>query len=305
MWGWIGFNVFILLMLILDAAVFHRNPKAVKMKEAVGWSIFWVALAMVFNVGVYFVQGKEKALQFLAGYLIEESLSVDNLFVFLLIFSYFKVPPSYQHKILFWGIIGAQVMRAVFILCGVALITKFHWVIYIFGSILVFSGIKLFFEKEKEVNPDKNIVLRLFRRFVPVTQTYEHGRFLVKENGRWAATPLLVVLIMIETTDLIFAVDSIPAVLAISKDPFIVYTSNVFAILGLRAMYFALSGLMELFHYLHYGLGAILIFVGVKMLGEHFFEVPLGVALGFIVVVLAGSVTVSILFPHHKGHPKT
>ena len=298
--AWIGFNVFVLAMLILDAAVFHRKAHEVKFKEALLWSGFWISLALLFNVGIYYFKGKEAALQFLAGYLIEESLSIDNLFVFLLIFSYFKVPHLYQHKILFWGILGAQVMRAVFIFAGVALIHKFHWIIYIFGAFLMFSGFKLFFEKDKKVSPEKNIVLRGFKKFFPVTHDYHDGKFFVKETGKWTATPLFVVLLVIETTDLVFAVDSIPAILAITKDPFIVYTSNIFAILGLRALYFALAELMKLFHNLHYGLGVILVFVGIKMLLESVMEIPIVAALGFIVMTLIASVISSIIFPAKK-----
>ena len=298
--AWIGFNVFVLAMLILDAAVFHRKAHEVKFKEALLWSGFWISLALLFNVGIYYFKGKEAALQFLAGYLIEESLSIDNLFVFLLIFSYFKVPHLYQHKILFWGILGAQVMRAVFIFAGVALIHKFHWIIYIFGAFLMFSGLKLFFEKDKKVSPEKNIVLRGFKKFFPVTHDYHDGKFFVKETGKWTATPLFVVLLVIETTDLVFAVDSIPAILAITKDPFIVYTSNIFAILGLRALYFALAELMKLFHNLHYGLGVILVFVGIKMLLESVMEIPIVAALGFIVMTLIASVISSIIFPAKK-----
>lgn len=287
-------------MLFLDAAVFHRKAHEVKFKEALLWSAFWISLALLFNVGIYFYKGKEAALQFLAGYLIEESLSVDNLFVFLLIFSYFRVPHLHQHKILFWGILGAQVMRAIFIFAGVALIHQFHWIIYLFGAFLVFSGFKLFFEKDKKVDPEKNIVLRVFKKFFPVTHSYHDGKFFIREAGRWVATPLFVVLLVIETTDLLFAVDSIPAILAITKDPFIVYTSNIFAILGLRALYFALAELMKLFHHLHYGLGAILIFVGVKMLLESVWNIPIAAALGFIVVTLIVSVISSIMCPAEK-----
>ncbi|OGX27925.1 MAG: hypothetical protein A2787_00565 [Omnitrophica WOR_2 bacterium RIFCSPHIGHO2_01_FULL_48_9] len=293
--AWVLFNVFVVGVLVIDAFVFHRKAHEIKMREAVLGSAIWVGLAFLFNIWIYFWKGKEPALQFLAGYLVEQSLSVDNLFVFLLIFSYFKVPHQYQHKVLFWGILGAQVMRALFIVCGVAIINQFHWVIYIFGVFLIISGVKLFAEKGKEIHPEKNIVLRLFRKMMPVTTDFENGRFLVRKGSVLYATPLLVVLVVVETTDLIFAVDSIPAILAITKDPFIVYTSNIFAILGLRAMYFALAGLMKLFEYLHYGLGAILIFVGLKMLSEEFVHVPIWATLGFIVVTLIVSVSVSVI----------
>ncbi len=292
--AWILFNVFVVVVLLLDAFVFHRKDHEIKMREAILGSIIWVALALSFNVWIYFWKGKELALQFLAGYLVEQSLSVDNLFVFLLIFSYFKIPHHYQHKILFWGILGAQLMRAIFIVAGVAIINRFHWIIYIFGIFLIITGFKLFFEKEKEIDLEKNIVLRFIRKFIPVTPGFENGHFWIKRNGVLYATPLLIVLAIIETTDLIFAIDSIPAILAITKDPFIVYTSNIFAILGLRAMYFALAGLMKLFEYLHYGLGVILIFVGFKMLGEEFIHVPIWMTLTFIVSTLIISVAVSM-----------
>jgi tellurite resistance protein TerC len=241
--------------------------------------------------------GHEPAMKFLAGYLLEKSLSVDNLFVFLLIFSYFRVPAQYQHKILFWGIVGALIMRGIFIFLGVALVTRFHWVFYILGAFLIFTGIKLAFEKDKEIHPEKNPVLRLFRRFFPVTKELEGDKFFVKRAGRLYATPLLVVLLVVETTDVIFAVDSVPAILAITLDPFIVFSSNVFAILGLRALYFALSGIMQMFHHLHYGLSLILVFVGVKMLIGDFVKIPIGFALGFIALVLAVSIATSIRWP--------
>jgi tellurite resistance protein TerC len=301
---WTLFNIFVLAMLILDLKVFHRKAHEVKIKEAIGWSIFWMLLALTFNLGIYIWWGLEPALQFLAGYLIEQSLSVDNIFVFLLIFSYFGVSSLYQHKVLFWGILGAQIMRAIFIFTGVALIEKFHWLIYIFGAFLIFTGIKLALEKDKEIHPEKNPVLRLFRRFVPITEEYEKDKFFIKRASRYLATPLFVVLIVVETTDVIFALDSIPAILAITLDPFIVYTSNVFAILGLRALYFALAGLLQLFHYLHYGLSAILVFVGAKMLLSNFYEVPVGVALGVVAGILVISVIASIIRPAPQSETK-
>ncbi len=258
LWLWIGFSIFVLAMLALDLGVFHRKSHTVGMKEALTWSAVWIALALLFNAGIWYWRGPDQGLTFLTGYVVELSLSVDNLFVFLLIFAYFKVPAEYQHKVLFWGILGALVMRAVFIGAGIALIQKFHWIIYVFGAILVVSGLKMAFEKDKEVHPEKNPVLKIFRRFMPVTGEYHGGDFFVKRGQLWAATPLFIVLLMLETTDLVFAVDSVPAVLAITTDPFIVYTSNVFAILGLRSMFFALAGIMKLFHYLHYGLAAVL-----------------------------------------------
>jgi len=294
---WVGFNLFVLMMLAIDLSVFHRKAHEVKFKEALIWSIVWIALALLFNLGIYFWRGPQTALEFLTGYLIEKSLSVDNLFIFLLIFSYFRVPALYQHKVLFWGILGALVMRAIFIAAGVTLIQKFHWLIYIFGGFLILTGIKMALEKEKKIHPERNPVLRLFRRFVPVTSDYEGDKFLVKREGRYFATPLFITLLIVETTDLIFAVDSIPAILAITLDPFIVYTSNVFAILGLRSLYFALAGIMQLFHYLHYGLSAILVFVGVKMLLADIYKIPLGIALGVVAGFLLISVIVSIIRP--------
>ncbi len=283
-------------MLVLDLAVFNRGPHTVRFKEAIGWSIFWIGLAAAFAVLVYFWRGKTPALDFVTGYLIEESLSVDNLFVFLLIFKYFKVPSQYQHKVLFWGIIGALVMRFLFIIAGVALINRFHWIIYIFGVFLVYTGIKLFRSSDSKVNPESNPVLKWVRKVVPVTPDYVKGKFLVRNRGLYA-TPLLLVLVVIETTDVVFAADSIPAVLAITRDPFIVFTSNVFAILGLRSLYFALAGMMELFHFLHYGLAVILSFIGIKMLLSNHYHLPTPVALGVVGGVLAVSVVASILFP--------
>jgi len=294
---WVGFNALIALILVLDLGVFHRRAHAIKIKEALLWCAVLISLALLFNLGVYFWKGPKVALEFLTGYLIEQSLSVDNLFVFLLIFSYFNVPSAYQHRVLFWGILGAVVMRVIFILAGITLIERFHWIIYIFGGFLVLSGVKLAFQKDKEIHPDKNPVLRIFRRFVPITRDYHNGHFFVNINKKYFATPLFVVLLVVETTDVMFALDSIPAVLAITTDPFIVYTSNVFAILGLRAIYFALAGVMRLFHYLHYGLSFILVFVGVKMLISGFYKMPVELALGVIAGVLSLSVIASVLKP--------
>jgi tellurite resistance protein TerC len=295
LWLWVGFNVFVLAMLALDLGVFHRQSHEVSIREALMWSAVWVALALAFNAGVYYFRGPEAGIEFLAGYLIEKALSVDNIFVFLLIFSYFRVPPQYQHKVLFWGIIGALVMRAVFIALGVALIRQFHWVIYVFGAFLVYTGIRIAREKEKEIHPEQNPVVRLFRRLMPVTGEYHGDSFFVREGARRAATPLFIALLVVETTDVIFAVDSIPAILAITDDAFIVYTSNVFAILGLRALYFALAGLMQMFHYLHYGLAAILVFVGAKMLLADVYKLPVAVALGVVAGILLVSVIASLL----------
>jgi tellurite resistance protein TerC len=297
-WKWIAFNVFVLAMLALDLGVFHRRPHEVKMKEALGWSATWILLALSYNVGIYFWLGSHQALEFLTGYLIEKSLSIDNLFVFLLIFTYFRVPSRYQHEVLFWGIIGALVTRALFIAMGITLIQRFGWIIYIFGGVLIYSGIKMALEKDKKINPEKNPVLKLFHRLMPVTEAFADGKFFVKQDGRRFATPLLVVLVMIETTDVIFAVDSIPAVLAITRDPFIVYTSNVFAILGLRALYFALAGVMNMFHHLHYGLSAILVFVGTKMiLSAWHIEIPTVIALGAIATLVTLSIIASLIWP--------
>jgi tellurite resistance protein TerC len=283
-------------MLVLDLGVFHRRAHTVKFREALAWSAVWIALAVIFAVVVFFWHGRTPALEFVTGYVIELSLSVDNLFVFLLIFRFFHVPPVHQHKVLFWGILGALIMRAVFIVAGVGLIQRFHWIIYVFGAFLVYSGIKLFFQKEAEIHPEKNPVLRLFRRFVPVTKDYEGNKFFVRRAGLYA-TPLFVVLLVVETTDLLFAVDSIPAILAITRDAFIVYTSNVFAIMGLRSMYFALAGMMEMFRYLHYGLSLVLVFVGAKMLLSHYLEIPTPVALAAVAGVLAISVIASVANP--------
>ncbi len=295
LWG--GFVAFILGMLVLDLKVFQRDHHEIRIREALLWTLFWIVLSLLFNAGVYLFAGSEKALEFLTGYLIEKSLSVDNIFVFILIFGYFKIAAKYQHKILFWGILGALVMRAAFVFAGVALISRLHWVIYIFGAFLVYVGVRMAFEKDKEVHPEKNPVLLLFKRFVPMASEDGGDRFFRRENGRLLATSLFVVLIVIETTDILFAVDSIPAILSITHDPFIVFTSNVFAILGLRALYFAIAGVMKLFRYLHYGLSAILVFVGAKMLLADLFEIPVAAALGVVVGVLALSILASIAFP--------
>jgi tellurite resistance protein TerC len=283
-------------MLVLDLGVFHRRNHVVKFREALLWSAMWIALAAIFAVIVYFWHGRGSALEFVTGYVIELSLSVDNLFVFLLIFRYFQVPTVHQHKVLFWGILGALVMRAIFILAGVGLIRQFHWIIYVFGALLVYSGIKLFRQENAEIHPEKNPLLRLFRRWIPVTTEYEGDKFFVRRPGLYA-TPLFIVLLVVETTDVLFAVDSIPAILAITLDAFIVYTSNVFAILGLRSMYFALAGMMELFHYLHYGLSLVLIFVGGKMLVSHYYQIPTEIALGTVAGILIISVVASMLHP--------
>jgi len=298
---WGGFNILVLAMLALDLGIFHRKDHKISVKEGLVWSIIWIIVALIFNVIVYFWQGEAKALQFFTGYLIERSLSIDNIFVFLLIFTYFGVPDKFQYKVLFWGIIGALVMRGLFIGIGALLIARFHWVIYIFGAFLVYTGIKMGVAGDTKIEPEKNPVLRFVRRFIPLTDNYDKGKFFVKKAGKKLGTPLFVVLIVVETTDIVFAVDSIPAIFAITLDPFIVYTSNVFAILGLRALYFALAGLMDMFYYLKYGLSAILAFVGVKMLISGFYKIPDMMALGVIAFLLAISIIFSILKPHKKS----
>lgn len=294
-WLWVGFNLFVLAMLALDLGVFHRKAHVVTLKESITWTCVWVLLALLFNVGVYWYFGPQKGIEFLTGYVLEKSLSVDNVFVFALLFSYFAVPPKYQHRVLFWGILGALVMRAIMIALGAALIAKFSWVIYIFGAFLILTGIKMLVTQEEELHPEQNPVVRLFKRFMPVTDGYREGKFFVVENGRRYATPLFVTLLLVEVSDLIFAVDSIPAIFAVTLDPFIVYTSNVFAILGLRSLYFALAGVMDKFRYLKVGLGIVLAFVGVKMLLAHTpYKIDTLVSLGVVAGVLALSVIVSL-----------
>jgi tellurite resistance protein TerC len=292
---WILFNLFVVVMLALDLGVLNRRAHTVSFREALAWSAMWVSLALAFAVVVYFWHGKRESLEFVTGYVIELSLSIDNLFVFLVLFRYFRVPPEHQHKVLFWGILGALLMRGAFILAGVGLIRRFEWITYVFGILLIFSGLKLL-RGEQEIDPGKNPVLRLFRCWIPVTEEYEGGRFWVRRD-RIYGTPLLVVLLMVETTDVLFAVDSIPAILAITLNAFIVYTSNVFAILGLRSMYFALAGVIDLFQYLHYGLSVVLVFIGVKMLVSHYYRIPTGVALGVVVGVLGIAVLLSLILP--------
>ena len=286
---------------MIDLGLLQRKDKDVKIKEALWWSAFWIGLAMLFNLGIYLWRGKEASLQFFTGYLIELSLSVDNLFVFVLIFMYFKVPSQYQHKVLFWGIIGAQVMRGLLIGLGVALIAKFHWIIYLFGIFLVITGVKMGFQKEEmEVRPERNILVRLVKKLIPVTAGYHGSKFFLKLEGRRYATLLFIVVIVVETTDLLFALDSIPAIFAITTDPFIVYTSNIFALLGLRSLYFALAGLMNLFHYLKIGLSIVLTFIGVKMLLVEIFPIPIGITLGVVGGVLLLSIAASIYWPVKK-----
>lgn len=296
---WILFNLFVLVVLAVDLGLLNRSGHRIGFREALAWSGFWIALALSFAVVVLFWQGRTPALQFVTGYVVELSLSVDNLFVFLMIFRYFKVPEDQHHRVLLFGILGALIMRALFIFAGVSLIRRFDWIIYVFGAFLVYTGIRLMRQGKAQIDPEKNPVLRLFRSAFPVTDDYEGGKFFVRRAGLYA-TPLVIVLLVIETTDVLFAVDSIPAVLAITLNAFIVYTSNVFAILGLRSMYFALAGMMEAFDYLHYGLSVVLIFIGAKMLAAHYVDIPTIWALAFVLVVLSTSVVASLLRPKAK-----
>ncbi len=299
--AWIGFLVFVIVMLMLDLGVFHKNDHVFRVREALLWSGFWIALALIFNVIIYYTEGKGPALEFFTAYLLEKSLSVDNLFVFIMIFTYFSIAAKYQHRILFWGIIGALIMRAIFIFAGVALITKFGWVMYLFGAFLVYSGIHMLFQKEEEesFNPNKNIVIRLFRKIMPVSDENHEHSFFVRIGGKLHATTFFVALLFIEASDVIFAIDSIPAVLSVSKDTFIIFTSNIFAILGLRSLYFALNGVMKYFYYLKYALAVILSFIGIKMCINELhkesgvlFEISNWISLAVIV----GTLVISILF---------
>jgi len=293
---WILFNVFALGMLVLDLRVFHRRANVVSFRQALGWSAMYVALAGVFAIILYFWQGNQTALEFVTGYVLEVSLSVDNLFLFLVIFNYFAVAEQHQHRVLFWGVLGALLMRGIFIGAGVGLISRFHWVLYIFGGLLIISGIRFLVMGEHKVDPARNPLVRALRQLIPVTDDYHGGKFFVR-TSRLYATPLLVVLLVIETTDVLFAVDSIPAVLAVTLNAFIVYTSNAFAVLGLRSMYFAVSGLMKVFRFLHYGLALVLIFVGLKMLAADYFRVPIAATLGVVAGVLLISIAASVAFP--------
>lgn len=297
---WVLFHLFVFGMLALDLGVFHRKAHVIHYKEALGWSGVWILLAMLFNGLVHFWKGEQAALEFFTGYVIEKSLSVDNIFVFLVIFSYFKIPAKSQHRVLFWGILGALIMRAIFIATGITLLEKFHWLIYVFGAFLVLTGIKMAVSHGKEMDLEKNPVLKLLRKIVPMTNVLHGEKFFTKENGKRVATPLFATLLVIEFTDVIFAVDSIPAILAITKDPFIVYTSNIFAILGLRSLYFALAGIMHYFRFLHYGLAVVLTFVGTKMLISEFYKFPIIASLGIIATVILTSIVFSILIPEKK-----
>jgi len=291
---WVLFNLFILLMLALDLGVFHRNTHEVKVKEALSWTLVWVVLALLFNGVIYYWRGPQQALEFFTGYLVEKALSVDNIFIFIMVFGYFQVPARYQHKILFWGVLGALVMRVIFIFAGVALIEKFHFTVYVFGALLIYTGFRMLGHSDVKIEPDKNPVIRFAKKLFPVTHGLHDGKFFVKEEGKRFATPLFLVLILIETTDLIFAVDSIPAILAITQDQFIVYTSNVFAIMGLRSLYFALAGVIQRFWLLNYGLAVVLAFVGVKMLIVDFYKIPIEWSLLFIAAVITISVILSL-----------
>lgn len=313
-WLWVGFNVFVLFLLALDLGVFHRKAHAVSMKEALIWSIVWISLSLLFNLVIYlywdvmvpnssYTNG-EAALAFFTGYLIEKSLSVDNIFVFILIFSYFAVPAAYQHRVLFWGILGALIMRGTLILVGSVLLETFHWIIYVFGAFLVFTGIRMARQQDEELNPDENPVVKFFRRFMPVTENYEDDKFFIRRAGRLFATPLFLVLLVIESTDLVFAVDSIPAIFAITRDPFIVYTSNVCAILGLRALYFLLANVMHQFEYLKLGLAVVLSFIGVKMLLIDLYKIPVAVSLTVVASVLTISVIASIIKTRREARQK-
>lgn len=302
-WYWVGFLAFVFVMLLLDLGVFHKKNTVVKVKEALAWSLFWIALALVFNAGIYFFLDKTKAVEFFTGYVLEKSLSVDNLFVFILIFGFFRIEPKYQHKVLFWGILGALIMRAIFIFAGVALIQQFAWIMYVFGFFLIYTGIHMLFDKKdpSEFDPNKNLLIRLFRKIMPVTDDMSTPDFFVRKNKILYATPFFVALLFIEASDVIFAVDSIPAILSVSQDTFIVFTSNIFAILGLRSLYFALSGVMDYFHYLKYALAGILSFIGFKMCINEFskdygydFHISNFVSLGVILGLLTISILVSV-----------
>jgi len=291
---WILFNAFVLLMLALDLGVFHRKTHEVSLKEALTWTFIWVFLALVFNSIIFYWKGRQQALEFFTGYLVEKALSIDNIFVFIMIFTYFQIPSKYQHKVLFWGILGALLMRVIFIFAGVALIEKFHFTIYLFGALLIYTGYKMFYHNNAKIEPDKNPLIRFFKKIMPVTTQLHEDNFFVKLEGKQFATPLFLVLLLIETTDLIFAVDSIPAILAITQDQFIVYTSNVFAILGLRSLYFALAGVVHRFWLLSYGLAVVLVFVGVKMLLIDIYKIPIELSLIFIAAIITGSIFLSL-----------
>ncbi len=294
LWAWFAFLAVVGLMLAIDLGVFHRHAHIISLREAAIWSVLWVIVALLFNLVILFWMGKREALEFLTGYLVEKALSADNIFVFAVLFNYFAVPPAYRRRVLFWGVLGAIVMRFAFIMAGAALLKKFHWVVYLFGAIVILSGIKLLRQRDEHVDPEKNPVIQLARRFMPLTPHYVGQRFVVRENGRLVFTPLALVLLAVETTDVVFAVDSVPAIFAITRDPFIVFTSNICAILGLRALYFLLEGVMKLFRYLDEGLAIILIFIGVKMLLSEVYPIPIGLSLGFVLLVLTITIVLSL-----------
>lgn len=302
---WLGFTAFVLALLALDLGVFHRKAHEITTREALTWSAIWISLALLFNVGITYWFGRERGLEFLAGFLIEKALAVDNIFVFAVVFSTFAVPSALQHRVLFWGILGALVMRAIFIAAGAALIHQFHWIMYVFGAFLILTGIKLFIQREAEMHPEQNLLVRLFVRWVPSVSTYHGSKFFILKEGRRYATPLLLVLVVIEVTDLIFAVDSIPAIFAVTSDPFIVYTSNIFAILGLRSLYFLLAGVMKQFHYLKVGLALVLVFVGIKMTMIDIYKIPIALSLGVIAALIGGAVIASVLRPRQQSEEKT
>ena len=300
---WIGFIIFVLVMLFLDLKVFHRKSEKVSVKNALVWSAVWIAMALAFGVGIYLLWGHETGLQYFTGYLIEKSLSVDNLFVFLMVFSYFCVEEEYQHRVLFWGVLGAIVMRAAFIFAGIGLLNALGWVIYIFGAFLVYTGVRMAFKKEEKVEAEHNPVLRLVRRIFPVSKDYHGENFFIVEGGVRKATPLLLVLVLIESTDIVFALDSVPAILSVTKDSFIVFSSNIFAIMGLRSLYFALAGVLQKLRFLHYGLAAVLVFLGVKMLIGHWVEIPILLSLGVIAIILVVAITASLVWSRRNPQP--
>ncbi len=296
-WLWTVFGVIVFSLLALDLGVFHRKTHVIGFKEAVGWSIFWIALSLVFGAWITWQFGTQKGAEFLTGYVIEKALSVDNVFLFILIFSGFAVPPQYQHRVLFWGVFGALLMRGIFIFAGAAALERWHWVLYVFGGLLLVTGIRLLWASDEAEHPERNPMFRLFQRLIPSTSTYHGSSFWVREGGRWLATPLLTVLVLVEITDLVFAVDSIPAIFAITRDPFIVMTSNVFAILGLRALYFCLAGFVHKLRYLKLGLAWVLIFVAAKMLLSEFYKIPVGLSLAVVMLILTVSVVTSLMAP--------
>jgi tellurite resistance protein TerC len=298
---WVGFNLFVLTMLAIDLGVFNRKEHDISLREAATWTSVWVTLAFIFNVFLFFQIGKARALEFTTGYLIELSLSVDNIFVFLIIMKYFAVPTKSRHRVLFWGVLGALIMRAVMIFAGVLLLQRFHWLIYVFGAFLIYTGVKMFRHGEEEIHPERNPLLTFVRKFMRMTKEYHGAKFFISRGGLRYATPMLAVLIMIETTDVVFALDSIPAIFAITRDPLIVYTSNIFAILGLRSMFFLLQGVMERFVYLHFGLAIVLMFVGLKMVLADIYHISIGVSLAVVGIVLIGSILLSLRKTQKSG----